>query len=207
MPQSDPLSMPESVAALQAKVEELVADSDASSTNQPAADAIVAQNSDPNVSRMQPAQAVKISEAIEVPIAEQVASHIASARLVKSEGKQELTITLDPPRLGTISLEIVDSNDVLVAKVTAAEPVALQALQSNLSSLLDSLEQAGIEFDKFEFSQQDQQQQQDKNQRFDEENHPAINAPHSYGASTQSDSTDAQPSTPSTTNKRLDITV
>ena len=87
----------------------------------------------------------EIAEPIKVPITEQVATHLTSARIIRGVDKQEVTITLDPPRLGTISLEIVENNDGLTARVTAAEPIALQTLQSNLSSLLDSLEQAGIE--------------------------------------------------------------
>lgn len=206
--ESEQLPLPQAVVALQAKVEELVADGDSNSSSQATMEPIVAANADVNASRMQPAQTVKVSEAMEVPIAEQVASHIASARLVKSEGKQELTITLDPPRLGTISLEIVDSNNVLVAKVTAAEPVALQTLQANLSSLLDSLERAGIEFDKFEFGHQDPQQQQNGHQRFDDERHDAINAPHSYGLTAQPEAeAEVRPGATPTTNKRLDITV
>ena len=118
--------------------------------------------------------------------------------------KQEVTITLDPPRLGTISLEIVENNDGLTARVTAAEPIALQTLQSNLSSLLDSLEQAGIEFDKFEFGQELHHQDQQNHQRFDEEHPQLIRGPFGY---TQETETEAPPTPTNQSNQRLDITV
>ena len=157
-----------------------------------------------SVSRTMAPTLPEIAEPIKVPIAEQVATHLATARIVRGVDKQEVTITLDPPRLGTISVEIIENNDVLAARVTAVEPVALQALQSNLSSLIESLEQAGIEFDSFEFGQQNQQQEQ-QHQRFDEGHPNQIRQPYGYSSESQTE-TETPPSRPET-NQRLDITV
>ena len=114
----------------------------------------------------------KASDVGPVAVSKQVAEHIVAARLTQPKpGRTELQIKLDPPHLGTLSVEIIELNDQLSARVTAVDGVTLQKLQSQLPNLFESLDQAGIEFTEFDLGQR-----QDFGSEQDRENSPQFPA-------------------------------
>lgn len=135
-------------------------------------------------------------------IAEQVSNHIVASKISQKGESRQLEIRLDPPELGSISIEIVETNDRLSAKVSATEPIALQALQSNLSHLFDSLDQAGVEFDKLEFAQH-----QDGNQQHEDRQSRTEDGIGHYTTDSNSESGTETNKAPVATDRRLDITV
>ena len=110
--------------------------------------------------------AVTSSSATGVPameITRQVAEHVVSARHETTrDGQTRIEIQLDPPELGVVSIEMIHRHHQLTARVLAAEPATLQALEQNLPSLLEQLHQAGIALDDFQTGQHTSHQQSDQ---------------------------------------------
>ncbi len=87
------------------------------------------------------------------PLPQQLADHIISARREASLGSARIEITLDPPELGRVFIEITNAQDRLSARLLVADPTTLQSVRAELPTLLDSLADAGLTIDEFEFGQ------------------------------------------------------
>ena len=105
-----------------------------------------------------PSRAAQASRSVDVDVVaqtrsipQQLATHIVAARQVLDGGTLKVEVTLDPPELGRVSVELADGNEQLTARVLAADPTTLRTIQTDLPILLDSLQEAGVSVDAFEF--------------------------------------------------------
>ncbi|KMY49451.1 flagellar hook-length control protein FliK [Peribacillus loiseleuriae] len=71
-----------------------------------------------------------------------------------ANGTQKLFIQLNPEHLGALRIELIQKNDVMVAKIMATTAQAKEMLESQLSGLKHSLVGQGIQVEKIEISQQ-----------------------------------------------------
>ncbi|MFJ5622110.1 flagellar hook-length control protein FliK [Peribacillus loiseleuriae] len=71
-----------------------------------------------------------------------------------ANGTQKLFIQLNPEHLGSMRIELIQKNHVMVARIMATTAQAKEMLESQLSGLKHSLVSQGIQVEKIEISQQ-----------------------------------------------------
>jgi flagellar hook-length control protein FliK len=89
---------------------------------------------------------VQSSAAPAAPTLDNVAQYVVrSVRLMVHDGQKTLTVRLIPPSLGELHLEITSVRDNLQVRLMSANPVVRDALESQLTSLRDTLARSGVE--------------------------------------------------------------
>jgi flagellar hook-length control protein FliK len=83
-------------------------------------------------------------------IPSQLKEHIVAAHQHHDADGTRLEVTLDPPELGRVVIELASVEEQLTARLTAAEPATLHAIRTGLPALLDALADAGLNFDNFQ---------------------------------------------------------
>ncbi|MBA9024866.1 flagellar hook-length control protein FliK [Peribacillus huizhouensis] len=71
-----------------------------------------------------------------------------------ANGTQKLFIQLNPEHLGALRIELIQKNDVMIAKIMTTTAQAKEMLESQLSGLKHSFVGQGIQVEKIEISQQ-----------------------------------------------------
>ncbi len=69
---------------------------------------------------------------------------IASVRLLRASGRQEIRLRLEPPDLGTVRVRVVEENGVLSVQLRAEQAAALEAIRQALPQLRQGLENAQV---------------------------------------------------------------
>jgi flagellar hook-length control protein FliK len=67
------------------------------------------------------------------------------ARELLARGHTQIRVTLDPPALGKLRVELDVSENRIVARIVATNPDALVLLQQDKNELVRSFQQAGID--------------------------------------------------------------
>ena len=75
----------------------------------------------------------------------QIANHIVSSRQVNDAGSTKIEVTLDPPELGRVSIQLAETNDRVTVRVLAIEPATLNSIKADLNTLVENLREAGID--------------------------------------------------------------
>ncbi len=79
------------------------------------------------------------------PVADQLATGIlARAEVVVQEGRTDFHLRLEPPELGTVRIYVVASEQTITARLVVHDEAAHQLITSQLHSLRQSLENAGV---------------------------------------------------------------
>lgn len=121
------------------------------------------------------AQASEIGSSTPVPnetaSVGQVSDHIVKAHQSMEAGLARLEITLDPPELGRITIELRETDDQLAGKLIVSDPVTLESIKQSVPSMMDSLLDAGLDFENLElehFEQNDAEQSPNETDNVDE---------------------------------------
>ena len=104
------------------------------------------------VTTSQTVVASRVSE-IETPVVGQVSNHIVTATHKVRDGSSTLEVTLDPPDLGRITIEVTESEDKLSARLRVSEARTMDAIRSGMPSILDSLADAGVALEGFDLDE------------------------------------------------------
>ncbi|GGE42147.1 flagellar hook-length control protein [Pullulanibacillus camelliae] len=99
-------------------------------------------------------------------IADQVKSVIASGNLKSSvDGNMQLTVKLNPANLGTLNVTLLQTDDGLLATITAHSGATKDLIESQLSQLKHALASTGINVQKIDVNQVGQTQHSDAQQQ------------------------------------------
>jgi flagellar hook-length control protein FliK len=82
--------------------------------------------------------------------AEMVDRVVKAARLAQSRGTARLRLTLNPPRLGELRVELTVRNHVLGAAFQAESAAARELILGHLESLKEALEAQGLQVGEFQ---------------------------------------------------------
>jgi hypothetical protein len=82
----------------------------------------------------------------------QITDHMLSARQSIKDGKASLELTLDPPELGRITIELTERENQLTARLLVAEAATLDSIRRLLPTMMDALTEAGLSLDDLQLS-------------------------------------------------------
>lgn len=108
-------------------------------------------------------------------IMKQFESILAKSQFSKMNGVQRLLIKLSPENLGTMSIEVVQKDHTIVAKILASTEAAKDILKSQLNGLKSSFAAQNIQVDKVEISMQSTQSPQEQFSNRNQQNHQEQN--------------------------------
>jgi flagellar hook-length control protein FliK len=77
---------------------------------------------------------------------------VQAAKLTQSRGTSRIKISLDPPNLGELKVDLSVRDRVLHGSLQAESPAAKEMILSHLQSLKDSLAEQGIQVGEFQVS-------------------------------------------------------
>ena len=137
-------------AAIAAAVSDAAPDSPAPSASPAAAHAPAGvPQAGPGHAPASPAEhvtSVQTPAAPTAPTLDNVTQYVVrSVRLMVHDGQKTLTVRLIPPSLGELHLEVSSVRDNLYVRLMSANPVVRDALESQLTSLRDTLARSGVD--------------------------------------------------------------
>ena len=91
-----------------------------------------------------------LTHGVKVSITNQVTDHFVTARQSIENDQARLEVTLDPPELGRIKIELLGKNDQLSARLIVSDGLTLDAIRDSLPRMFDALADSGISFDNFQ---------------------------------------------------------
>lgn len=83
-------------------------------------------------------------------ITDQISKHIISANQSISKGTARLEVSLDPPELGRITIELSEVDEQLTAKLIVSDNAVVETVRRSIPAMLDSLVEAGMSVDDFQ---------------------------------------------------------
>lgn len=114
--------------------------------------------------REQPLE-IKAASPVEAQLRDAV---VSQSRYVSSNGHTYMEVQLDPPELGTVRIQLSESEHGMRAKLVVANESTLRTIESELPTLRQSLADAGVSIDQFDLSQNNRGEQWDEAARGDE---------------------------------------
>ena len=107
------------------------------------------------------------SAAVAGSVTKQVSEHVVRASQTVEAGHTKLEVTLDPPELGKITIELTSGDDQQIsAKLIVSEAATLETLRDTGQNILDTLAEAGLSLGDFQLESStphDQHPSQDEN--------------------------------------------
>ncbi|MEN8906888.1 MAG: flagellar hook-length control protein FliK [Clostridiales bacterium] len=91
---------------------------------------------------------------------------VESTKVMVTEDKSEIVISLKPEALGKLTLKVITENGIVMAKFAAESQQVKEIIESNMQILKDSLEKQGLSIEGFSVSVNDQSK---KNQNFEKQ--------------------------------------
>ncbi|HYK74785.1 MAG TPA: flagellar hook-length control protein FliK [Pseudoneobacillus sp.] len=79
---------------------------------------------------------------------------LAKSQFSKTEGMQKLLIKLAPEHLGSLRIELIHKDQILVAKILTSTGAAKDSLESHLNGLKQAMANQNIQVERIEISQQ-----------------------------------------------------
>ena len=107
-------------------------------------------------------------------IADQLVSEVRTTLQSDQRSVSSIEMMLDPPELGRVTIRIEQSAQGLIANITATEDSAFQLLSQDTQQLMQSLEDAGLEFTDFQLSHQSAEDRRHEGSALDHEERPLI---------------------------------
>lgn len=103
---------------------------------------------------------------------QQFESILSKSTFLKTGGSQRLFVNLNPEHLGSLRIELIQKDNVMMAKILTTTGVAKETLESHLQSLKHAFAAQNIPIDRVEISQQMTQQERSfsKNQSSEQHN-------------------------------------
>ena len=77
---------------------------------------------------------------------------VRGARLLSRDGTTQVTLRLDPPELGEVTIRLATVNDTVTGEIAVGNREAYQVVRGNLADLTESLVNQGVRVDQIEVS-------------------------------------------------------